>query len=449
MYKSNLIKFLFALSFPVFGIGSYISARSPSVGFLASASIPLVIILFHCLDVAYKREVRVMINFNYALMTLFILSSIASLFIALNKNLPDANLRLTITRSILLLAPFNAFVIVSLYLDGEKEFIKWTVIGLSLLVFINLIGYYGLGLINLTHSLEGRLSFPFLDAFYSGANLLVIIDLMLLHYLQKNWTKPVWFSLLGIYFTLNLMLFYLVNSRLATLIFLLVLILIFFKALKLNGVYWVSLFTLPILLSSGLLIYEILKTPALASVMQRVDIEDVTTFHGRSYLWKDALDWLVYDQRGLLFGNGYKGHYFLDLIHDVVKLWNAENSFHMHLHSTSLEILVSQGLSFFVLYCVIFYRVFSYYKQKYKDNRDGGAFLPVVVFLLFLMQVDTFLYMDGLGSAILALLVSRAAIDGVSDTVVKKTITGEFRTENYSGLEKNVNIYDLRSDARS
>jgi hypothetical protein len=448
VYKGDIIRFLFALSFPVYGVGSYLSAISPSKGFLVSASVPLMIILFYSIDVTYRRVVRTKVNVIYVLMTLFLCSSIVSLFAALNKNLPETTLSLTITRSILLIAPFNAFVIVTLYLNSEKELLKWTLISLSLLVLINLVGHFGFGLINLTHSIEGQLSFPFLDAFYSGANLLMIINLILLYYLRKTWSNPVWFSLLLGYFALNLILFHLINSRLATLIFLVVFIMILFNAIKFTGVYWISMLTLPILLSSGLLLYEILKTPALASVMQRVDIEDVTTFHGRSYLWNDALDWLINDQRGLWLGNGYKGHFFLDLIPDVVKLWNAEDSYHLHLHSTSLEILVCQGLIFYGIYCFVFYRAFTYYKQKHNESSEGGAFLPVVVFLLFMMQVDTFLYLDGLGSVILALLVSNTAIRDTSKKAARDRLMSEARAHSNSAHEK-FPMYDLHRSARS
>jgi len=59
-------------------------------------------------------------------------------------------------------------------------------------------------------------------------------------------------------------------------------------------------------------------------IMKRTDLVDVTTFNGRSFLWQRALDWLVYDQRGLIFGNGAGGQYSLHLIPDIAKLWFAK-----------------------------------------------------------------------------------------------------------------------------
>ena len=410
--KRDIINFLFVAGFPVYGIGSYVAAsQSPTVGYFISISPHLLIILFYCVDLAYKRTFTVRLNVVYALMLLFQVSCIVSLFIALANGLPDTSMRLTVGRAISLITPFHAFIVVGLYNERCPDVIaRLTLLSLSLLLAINLIGYYGLGWTNAFHSIEGRLSLPFFDGFYSGANVLAIINLMLLWYLSANWRRTLVFVLLAAYFVFNFMLFYFINSRLSMLIFLLVIGLAFSKLIRSRVLYAISMFTIPVLLSSGLLLYSILQHPLLVSLVQRVDIIDVTTFNGRSYLWSDALDWLFHDQRGLFFGNGYKGHYFLDLIPDVVKLWNAEDSHHLHLHSTSLETLVSQGLVFFIVLCVIFFIAHRYYRVRHRAGREEGALFPVVVYLLFIMQVDTFIYLDSLGAAIFALLVSRAAL---------------------------------------
>lgn len=441
MYKRHIINTLFIISFPIYGLGTFIAPQSPSVGFMVSCLPHLLIILFYCVDVLYKRTVQARVNILYILMVVFLLSSIVSLFVAFGKDLPEMTFRQVATRSILLLAPFHSFVIMMLYQKGEGEFVKLTLIGLSILLFINLIGNVAFGLTNPTHSIEGQLSFPFLDAFYSGASLIAIINLMLLYYLYKNYTSPLTFTTLSIYFISNLFLFYLINSRLVTLIFLLIFCMVIFRVVRVKGVFLVSLFTLPILLSSGLILYEILRHPTFASLLQRVDVEDVTTFHGRAYLWKDGIDWLLYDQRGLLLGNGYKGHYFIDMIPDVVKMWNARYSHHLHLHSTSLEILVCQGIFFFLIYCTIFYRTYMYFKRRHKKNRIDGALFPVVIFLLFMVQVDTFLYLDSFGAVIFALLVARAA---TAKRPVK--MASPIRIEDYYKPEK-LPQYDLYSSA--
>jgi hypothetical protein len=410
--KRDIINFLFIISFPVYGIGTYIAAsRSPTAGYFISISPHILILLFYCIDLLYKREFRIRLNGIYILMLVFQLSGIVSLFIALAQGLPEANLRITVGRSFLLATPFHAFIIVALYNDHNQDALpRLTLLSLGILLLINVSAYFGMGMTNALHSIEGRLSMPFFDGFYSGANILAITNLMLLYYLYKSWKNPLRFAALMGFFTFNLVLFYSVNSRLSILIFLMVLGLLFFKIIRARALFVLSMFTLPILLSSGVLLYHILQHPLLISLVQRADIEDVTTFNGRAYLWMDAIDWLLYDQRGLLLGNGYKGHYFLDLIPDVVKLWNAEDSHHLHLHSTSLETLVCQGVIFFILLMVLFYLVYGYYRSKHAEGNEEGAFFPVVIFLLFIMQVDTFVYLDSIGFVIFSLLMSRMAV---------------------------------------
>jgi hypothetical protein len=411
MYKRDVINFLFLISFPLFGIGTYFSAiHSPSVGYIISVSPHLLILLFYLIDLLYSGEFKVRLNFNYYLMLTFLVGTIASFFIALAKGLPDATLLMTAAKSVLLIVPFHAFIIVLLYNERKGSFLRLTLMSLSLLLVINLIGFFALGLSNGLHSIEGRLNFPFLDGFYSGASLLAIINLMLLFYLKRSWGDPLRFTFFSAYFSFNLVLFFLINSRLTIMLFVFVLALCLIGLIRMRGLYLASMFTIPILLSSGIIIYKILQWPVFISMLKRVDVEDVTTFNGRAFLWRDAMDWLLYDQSGLLLGNGHKGHYFIDLISGVAKLWNEKNVHHMHLHSTSMEILVSQGVILFLLFAFLFYRIYMHYKSTHQLEKEEGSFLPVVVFLLFLMQVDNFLYMDGLGFVIFSLLVSKIVI---------------------------------------
>ena len=412
MNKRDIINTLFILSFSVFGLGNYVSAvSSPTAGYVLSVSFHFLIILFYLVDLIYKREFRIRINSIYIWMTVYLLSSAASMFIASARGLPDPSFTIMLGKMVLIFLPFQAFIIVLLYNEKQKDFLsELTLIGLSLLLFFNLVGFFGLGLTNGVHSIEGRLNFPFLDGFYSGACLLAIINFLLLYYLRKNWQYPVRVLLLGGYFMLNLGMLILINSRLTILIFFFVLGIYTVGLIRARGLFWISQLTLPILLSSGLLIYELLQLPGLSSILQRVDVEDVTTFNGRAFLWRDAMDWLLYDQRGLLFGNGYRGHYFLDLITDVAKLWNEKETHHMHLHSSSLEILVSQGLIFYIVFCILLYKTFIYFRARSREEKSEGAFLPIVVFLLFVLQVDTFVYMDSLGFVIFSLLLSRAVV---------------------------------------
>jgi hypothetical protein len=412
MCKRDIINFLFIISFPIYGLGMYFSAiKSPSAGYLISIIPHLLILLVYLIDLLYQGEFEFKINYKYFLMSLFLFSCSASLFISLYKNLPESNLSLTLTKSLLLIVPFHSFLIVMLYNDEKENLLKLTLFSLSFLLAINLVGFYILGLSNGVHSIEGRINFPFLDGFYSGASLLAIINLILLYYLQRAWSDPFRFTSLVVYFLINLALFFQINSRLTILVFALVLALCLFRLIRMKGLYIISMFTIPILLSSGVLIYKLLQLPGASSVFQRVDVEDVTTFNGRAFLWRDGMDWLLNDQQGLIWGNGYKGHYFLGLISDVAKRWNEKDLHHMHFHSTSMEILVSQGLVFFLIFAALLYHLYRYYKDKHKSGKEEGAFLPVIIFLLFIMQVDGFLYFDNMGFVIFSLLVARIAVN--------------------------------------
>jgi hypothetical protein len=305
-------------------------------------------------------------------------------------------------------------------------------LGFSILLLLNLIGFYGLGLANEMHSIEGRLNFPFFDGFYNGACLIAIVNLMILYYLFRCWHDPVRFSLLAAYFFINLTLLFLINSRISTLIFLFVAGLLCLRLLNnLRVLFVTSLFTVPILLSSGLILFEILTLPFFSSIMQRVDIKDVTTFNGRSFIWTNGLNWLLDDQRGLFFGNGNKGHYFLDLISDVARLWNPEfKEFHrMHMHSSSLELLISQGIMGFTCFMILFYKLLDYYKKRYQDGNEQGIFYAAGIFLLFVWQVDLFVYMESSGFFIFSMLLSGVVITASTDNAALRENEKVFKSK--------------------
>jgi hypothetical protein len=264
---------------------------------------------------------------------------------------------------------------------------------------------------NEVHNIEGRVNFPFLDGLYSGACLLAIINLMLLYQARTRGVHRLPKGILYSYFAINLVFFFYINSRLVTLVLLLVILLMLFGVRKkFRGVFSISLVTLPLLLNGGLLIYEILSLPFFAAIMQRVDLLDVTTFHGRSFIWQTGVDWLMNDQRGLIFGNGYKGHYSLDLLGGIAKLFDIHQLQDLHLHSTTLEILVNQGLVGIGLFFTVLYKSYRYYGAKYRQGASEGAFFPVVIFMLFVCQVDSFVYLDNLGGLLFAFLAARMCL---------------------------------------
>jgi hypothetical protein len=143
--------------------------------------------------------------------------------------------------------------------------------------------------------------------------------------------------------------------------------------------------------------------------MQRVDLKDVTTFNGRSYAWTKALDWLLNDQTNVIFGNGHNGHYFLHLMTNIAKLWGVKET-DTHLHSTSLSILVDQGIVGALLLVIISYRTYMFFKKKLALGKEEGILFPAMVFILIVMQVDMFVYRECTGAVILAFLAAMASI---------------------------------------
>ena len=411
--KRDIVNFLYVTSFPFFGLGAYVSGGiSPSVGYMIGMVPHFLIILFYLLDLAYRSDFKVKVNWFYLVVLVFQLVHVASLFVSLEKNMPSLNMLGNVTKSILLLTPFQSFVIVFLYNENHKEnFVKMTFWSFTSLLLINLVGYYGLGLTNAIHSIAGRIAMPFLDGFYSGACLLAILNLMILAFIKKSWDDPLRLFYLFAYFAVNLLLLYFINSRLAILIFAGVFIVFAFNlARRFRGVFLTSLFTLPLLLNLGIALYYILSLPIFVAVMQRVNLADVTTFNGRSFLWQRAIDWMVRDQRGLWFGNGTSGHYFLHLIPDYARQFGFTREEDLHLHSTTLMTIVDMGILGLVLLLIVLYRVFTHFRTEFNKNSPDAAFFSTVIFLIFVLQVDTFCYQGSLGYMILCLLAARVSV---------------------------------------
>lgn len=413
MYKRDIINALFVASFSIYGIGNFISAStSPSIGYIISAAPYVAIVVFYFLDVLYGGRVRVRLDRIYFFMMLYLLTGAASLVMSLVKGLPDITAFTVFGRSLLVVLPFHAFLVVYAYNERSPDGHIPNLIfrALTIYMIVNLFGYYGLGLANQGHNLEGRVNLPFFGGLYSAASMLVIMNLMIIYQMRKVWwTNPIRMSGYVLYFAVNCLFLYQINSRLSMMIFAGMLLLIFFGGIRSSAVYWSSLFMIPLLLNLSILVYQILTLPVFASVMQRVDYENVTSFSGRSYLWEIGLDWIVSDQRGIVLGNGFQGQYFLGNLREIAMLWNPKTPDKMHFHSTSLEVLVNQGLLGFIPFAIVLYRLFKRYREKYAKGRGDGPLFLAVVYLLYDLQVSSFVYLDGLGAIMLAILVAGVA----------------------------------------
>lgn len=402
--KSQLVNALFLIGFPVFGYGSYYGLKTGiSKGMIVSSAPFVLIVLFYLIDALYRQKVGNLLTRTWWLCMAYMGSLIASMFVALKGGIPGVQMGNVLLSCLIFLAPFNAAVVVNFYNrdDPEFDFARMMFIGLGSLLAINVLGFLA-GIQSAGHSFEGRANFPFIRGIYTGAHVLAVFCLMLLFKLRNAGTRPVAFALALVAMFIGLFFMMKINSRLSFMIFLMLTVLFTTKAMKaIRGLYTISLFTLPLLLSFSLLVYQVLSTPFFTSILERVSKEDVTTFNGRSYIWNAVGDWAINDRTGLLLGNGFKGHYKLHLLDFVAVLWGEPHAYNLHSHSTFTEVIVGQGVLGIVLLYVIFWRGFKHYRRQYLESTSQAPLFAGFAYLLFIWQLDIFCYGVDIGHSIL------------------------------------------------
>ena len=389
--KRKLINALFVLSFPWYGYGAYsLMSRGFAVGIFLCAVPFLLILGFYVLDLLYRQTVTPLVNGKFLLVMAALTSISASVLLGLHYHSPVINNANGFLLIVLFYAPFLSSVVVQVYNRHDPDFnMAWLVMKgfLAYLVF-NLIGM-AIGLRNLLHFFPGRASPPFAMGIYDAAHMLSIVNLMLLFHLRDFKSNPLrWFLLAGVYMV-NMGIILSINSRLSFMIFIVFTVLFLTHAMKaLRGLFTVSLFTMPIMMSFALLIYQILSLPVFVALMERVDEKDVTTFNGRTYIWTSAADWLRDDRRGLIFGNGYNGQYHLRLLEWVAKLWGEPGSYRLHMHSAFLEMLIDQGIVGILLMYGVYYSGYRFYQKQYMRNTALAPLYAAFVYMMFAWQID-------------------------------------------------------------
>lgn len=402
--SSQLVNALFVLGFPLFGFGSYIGLKSGiSKGYIVSMAPFLAILLFHLIDLVYRRKRERALTGTWWLCMAYMASLSVSMFVAMRHGIPGVQTGNALLSTLLFIAPFNAAVVVLHHNrhDPDFKFAQLLFVGIGLLLAINVLGYAA-GISAVGHSFEGRANFPFFRGIYTGAHVMAVWALMLLFKLRAPNQRPAAYALSGTALLLCLFFMIRINSRLSFLIFLALMVLFITRAIRMaRGLYITSLFTMPLLLSSSLLLYRVLSLPFFSTVLQRVSEEDVTTFNGRSYIWLAVGDWFWNDRTGILFGNGYKGHYTLGLLDAVAVLWNEPRAFNLHTHATITEVVVAQGIIGVVLLYMIFWRGFRFYRAQYMTDTPLAPVFAGFAYLLFIWQLDIFCYGVEMGHAIL------------------------------------------------
>jgi O-antigen ligase len=412
--KRKLINTLFLLSFPVYGVGMYVGYKTSISQGTVVAVLPFIaIILFHVLDLLRERRVSNMVTWKYGIGMLFLISLVWSMWKALGEHFPGATAANTIAYTIMFLAPFHASIIVHLRNREQEDFdfARMVLISLSLFLGINLLGVAA-GMHNVLHNIEGRLNLPFVLGIYDAAHMLAMINLMLIFYMKDFARRPGPFVLMLGYFMLNMVLMLMVNSRLSFMTFLILLALFIFRMVgRARLMFPLSLFTMTMLTNFALLVYTILTLPFMRAIVSRVDKEDVTTFNNRTTVWDVGWNWLEKDRHGLLFGNGYQGQIHLkgwDHIADVFDVKDAQN---VHMHSTFMQTLINQGVVGYALLLFVVWHTFKYFRKRYHEGLIEAPLFALVVYMLFILQIDIICYGNDFGNALLLCVFAMVVID--------------------------------------
>lgn len=429
--KSSLINALFVASFPLFGIGCWISPKFRFSAGIIFGQVPfMLIILVHLITLVYRRKTVWGLTRAYLVGVMYALTYIVALLVGLRNGIPGLNSLNAFAQMLQAILPLTACVIVHLAnRDNERfDFARLLFASLTLLLVVNYLGV-GAGMRNLVHSFPDRIAMPFINGIYDSGHVLCIVNLMLLSYLGNPLKDPVRFMAAAGFYLVNLAAILDINGRLSTLIFLPLTAMFVFKIWKAaRGLYLVSLFTMPLMMSFSLLIYTILSQPFFVAILERVDKEDITTFNGRTYIWGAVADWAFHGGQGLLTGLGFHGQYTLRLFDFVAVLWGEEHSYNIHAHSTFLEILLDQGIVGLVLMYLCVLYAFKFYRQRYVEGALEAPIFPALVYLMFIWQIDMFCWGMGIGYAIFFAMLSMACVDPSVVTRPRRALNGRLLT---------------------
>lgn len=423
--KVQVINFLYLASFTMYGVGKYLmKVGNYSIG-NAIGLIPLLcIIIIWLLDIIInKKGVYFLLSGNYLLLLWFSVACMGALFVAYQHGHPGYNAVNIFSISFFVLAWFSTSVIVQFYNIDDPEFsiadiLYW---GLTLLILVNFIGYSA-GLTNAVHAIPGRLNFPFASGFYSTANTVAIINLLIIERWYRGIDNPWMKAFTIVQFLTNLYLMVGFNSRLSIMVFIMIVIIRVTRMVSFYPVlYILSFFTIPIIINLSDLIYKIFQLPLLSSVIRRLSYEDVTGFNGRRDLWERGMEWFLNQGEGFLWGKGVTGHYYIGLLDDLAEFYNKTSALTFHMHSSLLEYLLSIGLVGTLPLLLLFYKCIKRAWSYQLTGHPDAIMLSVIVYLLFLFQVDGYVYFQSLGSFIAFTLFSGLMVrkDLETDAVVK------------------------------
>jgi O-antigen ligase len=92
-------------------------------------------------------------------------------------------------------------------------------------------------------------------------------------------------------------------------------------------------------------------------------------------------------------------------------LWGVETPNMIHMHSSFLQILLAQGIVGLLLMYAVMWQIYSFYRKRYMSGASDASLFAVVVYLLFIWQIDIFCYGMDFGIPIIFVLLSFIAVD--------------------------------------
>lgn len=439
--KSTIVNTLYILSFTFFGIGNYVTKTvNFSVGNTLGILPLLAIASFYVVDLIFKKEFNVKLTLLYLFLLIFIALCIKSFFVAYWNGHPGFNNINTYSLSIYIFFISHTALIVHFYNSEDHEFsisdlLFW---GLSLFLVINLLGYFA-GMRNQGHNITGRINLPFSLGIYDTANTVAILNLLIIGKWMGKYRNES-NLLLIIYFVVNLVLMLGFNSRLSILIFLVISLFSLIGLLKrYNILYFLAFFTIPLLLGFADLIFRILQLPVINNLVKRATYDDVTGFNGRREIWQKGIDWFLNQGTGFLWGNGYSGHFYIGLLDDLSEFWHKSSSLTFHMHSSALEYLLSIGILGLLPFLILIYQCILFIVKQNRLGHKDGIMLGVVFYLLFLLQIDNYVYVLNMGFLIIFSIISSVILKkriDLKSTPVPINLEDKIRTGN---LEKILN----------
>ena len=186
--KKLVINYLVILIFPFLGLSTYLKPTvSPSFGLLVSFLPSMIIILIFILDAIYKNRVDTNFTKVHFIFLLFLLTAAIAQYIAFKKGFPNLSMLVTINRILQLFTIYISFLIFNYYNKNDKK-ILYTILftSLSILLLLNVVGYFGIGLAAPFREIDGRINFPFSGGVYGANNIMIPLIFLLFLLFKKS-----------------------------------------------------------------------------------------------------------------------------------------------------------------------------------------------------------------------------------------------------------------------